>query len=137
MSVNYGKIRTHSRCYIFRHRRQHPPLSLHQLQLFIDTQAVDPREPIDLSTLCATNNYFIDPKDNQYGVHLIDEGLDVFKAKVNIEVQHASESVIAAIERNGGTIRCAYYDIISVNALYNPLKFFQTGKYLCAELVKS
>ena len=111
-----------------RHRRQHPPLSLYQLQLLIDTQRVSVDEPIDLSTLCATNHYFIDPKDSQYGVHLTAEGLDVFKAKVNIEVQHASESVIAAVERNGGTIRCAYYDIISVNALHSPPKFFSTGE---------
>lgn len=103
-------------------------MTLYQLQLLVDTGKIDPNEPIDLQTLCATNLYHLDPKDNQYGVHLTDEGIDVFKAKVNIEVQHASEQVIAAVERNGGVIRNAFYDIFSVAALAYPMKFFERGK---------
>jgi large subunit ribosomal protein L15 len=103
-------------------------LTLYQLQLLIDTGRLSIDEPIDLTKLCATNVYHLDPTDNQYGVHLTDEGMDVFKAKVNIEVQHASEQVIAAVERNGGTIRNAYYDIFSVEALVKPLKFFERGQ---------
>ncbi|KAI1287692.1 39S ribosomal protein L15, mitochondrial [Halotydeus destructor] len=110
------------------HRRQYPPLTLYQLQSMIDSGKIDPSQPIDLTSLCATNHYHIDANDNQYGVQLTDEGLDVFKAKVNIEVQHASEPVIAAIERNGGVIRCAYFDILSVKALVDPLKYFQSGQ---------
>lgn len=94
----------------------------------IDNGILDPNEPIDLSTICATNQYKLDPKDNQYGVHLTDEGMDVFKAKVNIEVQHASERVIAAVERNGGTICNAYFDILSVRALHRPQQFFLEGQ---------
>lgn len=100
---------------------------MHKLQLLIDTNAVPVNEPIDMGTLCRTNEYHIDPKDNHYGVHLTDEGIDLFKAKVNIEVQYASEHVIAAVERNGGVITCAYYDIFSVACLSDPQSFFKKG----------
>merc|ERR1719347_123899 len=53
--------------------------------------------------------------------------MDQFKAKINIEVQWASEQTIAAVERAGGRITCGYLDLHSVIALKNPLKFFQTG----------
>lgn len=113
---------------IFRHRRQHPPFSLHELQLLIDKRILNPEVPIDLATLCATHMYKIDPHDNQYGVNLTSEGIDLFKSKIAIEVQYADEEVIAAVERNGGTIRTAYYDIYSVYCLSNPERFFRKGK---------
>ncbi|XP_035208650.1 39S ribosomal protein L15, mitochondrial-like, partial [Stegodyphus dumicola] len=56
------------------------------------------------------------------------KGADVFTAKVNIEVQHAKETVIAAIERNGGVITNAYYDVESLVAIINPQKYFEKGK---------
>ena len=98
--------------------------------MMLDSKLLSENEPIDLSSLCATNHYHLDPYDNCYGVHLTDEGLDCFKGRVNIEVQHASEQVIAAVERNGGTITTAYYDLDSVIALFNPMKFFAKGGYL-------
>lgn len=55
------------------------------------------------------------------------QGADHFTAKVNIEVQHAKEAVIAAVERNGGVITNAYYDIESVWALINPEIHFLRG----------
>ena len=95
--------------------------------MMLDSKLLNENEPIDLGAICATNHYAIDPYDNCYGVHLTDEGLDNFKAKINIEVQHATEQVIAAIERNGGTITTAYYDLDSVIALHSPMKFFMRG----------
>lgn len=53
----------------------------------------------------------------------------MFTAKVNIEVQHTKETVIAAIERNGGVITNAYFDIDSVIALVNPQMFFVKGMF--------
>lgn len=38
------------------------------------------------------------------------QGADTFTAKVNIEVQLASELAIAAIEKNGGVVTTAFYD---------------------------
>lgn len=38
------------------------------------------------------------------------KGADTFCAKVNLEVQRASEAAIAAVERNGGVISTSYYD---------------------------
>lgn len=42
------------------------------------------------------------------------QGADNFAAKINIEVQRASEGAIAAIERNGGVITTSFYDPISL-----------------------
>ena len=42
--------------------------------------------------------------------------MDRFAARVNLEVQWASEQTIAAVERNGGVITTAYFDIFCVNA---------------------
>ncbi|KAK3584952.1 hypothetical protein CHS0354_009636 [Potamilus streckersoni] len=108
-------------------KRQYPPLSLLQLQRMIDLGRVNPDEPIDLTTLCNTKLYKCSPEHHHYGVNLTDEGIDIFQAKVNIEVQWTTENVIAAVERNGGVITSRFYDIQSVMALVNPEKFFQRG----------
>lgn len=55
------------------------------------------------------------------------KGIHTFKAKVNIEVQWASEPVIAAVERNGGVITTAYYDMQSLQAMRNVEQFFSRG----------
>ena len=46
---------------------------------------------------------------------------------MNIEVQHASELTIAAIEKNGGVITTRFYDLSCVEAMANPLQFFKRG----------
>ncbi len=57
------------------------------------------------------------------------KGADIFKAKINLEVQWVlSEVAIAAIEKNGGTLTTKYYDIDCVRAMKDPLKFFKCGK---------
>ncbi|XP_077283493.1 mitochondrial ribosomal protein L15 [Arctopsyche grandis] len=108
-------------------RRQYPPMSLLKLQRLIDTDRVDPSKPIDLVSLVGTGLYNFNPGQKHYGVNLTDYGADSFKAKVNIEVQWATELVIAAIERNGGTITTAYYDPDCLFAMKNPEKFFCRG----------
>lgn len=109
-------------------RRQYPPFNLLHLQALNDMQLIDTSKPIDLATLCNTNHYEISVSDNHYGVHLTSEGMDNFYACVNIEVQYAREPVIAAIERNGGQITTAYFDVKSVSALADPYKFFKSGE---------
>lgn len=47
-------------------------------------------------------------------VFVLFQGADMFAAKINIEVQRASEGAIAAIERNGGVLTTSYYDPISL-----------------------
>lgn len=96
--------------------------------MMIDSKLLNENEPIDLASVCNTQHFRIDPYDNCYGIHLTDEGIDLFQAKVNIEVQHASEHVIAAIEKNGGTITTSYYDLDSLIALHDAYKFFLKGK---------
>jgi len=116
-SYNYG----------LRFQRQFPPVSLAQLQLMIDTERLNPTQPIDMAALCGSKVAFIEPQSNHFGFNLTSEGMDNFTAKVNIEVQWADEQSIAAVERAGGRISCAYYDLHSVIALADPAKFFQTG----------
>jgi len=116
-SYNYG----------LRFERQFPPVSLAQLQLMIDTDRLNPEQPIDMAALCGTKVAFIEPQKNHFGFNLTSEGMDNFTAKVNLEVQWASEQSIAAIERAGGRITCAYYDLHSVIALADPVKFFSSG----------
>lgn len=124
----YMKIPIENYYADFKHRRQYPPLSLVKLQLLIDNGALNPEEPIDLASICNSHFFKMDPKLHHYGVNLVDEGMDSFKSKINIEVQHASEQVIAAVERHGGSITTAYFDMKSVMALHNPAKFFESGQ---------
>lgn len=109
-------------------RRQYIPISMHQLQTLIDTNRIKTDSLIDITTICNTGLFTLRPAEMEYGFQLTDEGADNFKAKINIEVQHASESVIAAIERCGGIIRTAFYDVRSIQALVNPSKWFEKGE---------
>lgn len=109
-------------------RREYPPLSLETLQKFVDLNRIDVSKPVDLVSLINTGLYNLKVEWKHAGVHLTDEGADDFKAKLNIEVQWASEPVIAAIERNGGTITTAYYDTRCIFALVDVDKFFTTGE---------
>jgi len=108
-------------------RHQYPPISLLRLQKYLDTDRIDRKQPIDLTTFCNTGLYTIRPDAHHFGVQLTDRGANCFKAKVNIEVQHASELVIATIERLGGVIRTSYYDPHSLWAIRNPKKWFEKG----------
>lgn len=96
--------------------------------MMCDLNLIDPNQPVDLATLCNANHYRINVADNHYGVHLTSGGIDNFDACLNIEVQYVKEPVIAAIERNGGRITTAYYDIKSVSVLSDPHKFFKRGE---------
>lgn len=99
-----------------------------KLQLMIETNRIDSSKPIDLVSIMNSGLFILKPDQHEFGIHLTDEGADIFKCKVNIEVQWASELVIAAVERAGGTIRTAYYDQHSLQAMINPKKFFERGE---------
>ena len=51
------------------------------------------------------------------------QGCSWFQAKLDIEINRASESAIETIERNGGTIRCVYHDRIALRVLLKPEKY--------------
>ncbi|XP_030746798.1 39S ribosomal protein L15, mitochondrial [Sitophilus oryzae] len=108
-------------------KRQYPPLSMLELQKLIDTNRIDVSKPIDLVSILNTGLYRLFPDQHQFGVNLTDEGADIFCAKINLEVQWASEIVIAAVEKAGGVITTAYYDPYSLQAMVNTTKFFQRG----------
>lgn len=116
-------------------RREYIPLSMDKLQLMIDLDRLDTSKPIDLVQLCNSGFFDLKPDTRQYGFALTDDGIEKFKGKINIEVQHASELIISTIERNGGVIRTAYFDVQALMAMRNPKKFFATGvpipRYVC------
>lgn len=118
----YGYNEGHSR------RQQYPPFTLRRLQYLIDLGRVDPSRPIDLTQLVNGRGVTIQPLKHDYGVNLVDEGADIFCAKVNLEVQRVSEAAIAAVERNGGVISTSFYDPRSLEILVKPVPFFMTGK---------
>lgn len=100
---------------------------MQSLQTLFDTNRIDTTKAIDITQICNSGVYDFKPDQRQYGFQLKDEGLEYFNAKVNIEVQHASELIIATIERLGGHIRTAYYDTQSLWAMRNSRKFFAKG----------
>ncbi|KAI6074931.1 39S ribosomal protein L15, mitochondrial [Aix galericulata] len=109
-------------------RRQYQPLSLQKLQYLIDLGRVDPTQPIDLTQLTNARGVTVQPLKRDYGVQLVEEGADIFSAKVNIEVQRASELAIATIEKNGGVITTSFYDPRSLEILIKPVVFFLRGQ---------
>uniref|UniRef100_A0A6I8PMF0 Uncharacterized protein n=1 Tax=Ornithorhynchus anatinus TaxID=9258 RepID=A0A6I8PMF0_ORNAN len=76
---------------------QHVPLGLRGLQYLMDLVQVHPTHSVDLTQ-----------------IHLVEEGVGTFDAKVNVEVQLDSELASVAIEKNGNTITNSFYDLISV-----------------------
>ena len=67
--------------------------------------------------LVSGRGVIIQPSERGHGIQLVEEGADTFKAKVNIEVQLASELAIAAIKRIGGVVTTAFYDPRSLGKL--------------------
>jgi large subunit ribosomal protein L15 len=88
---------------------------------------LDTSQPVDLAALLGTKTLSFLPDRNHFGLNLTSDGTDTFRARLNIEVQWASEQAIAAVERAGGRITTAYYDLHSVIALSNPIAFFKSG----------
>uniref|UniRef100_A0A0N4ZU88 Large ribosomal subunit protein uL15m n=1 Tax=Parastrongyloides trichosuri TaxID=131310 RepID=A0A0N4ZU88_PARTI len=109
-------------------RKEYMPLALIELQRLIDLNWIDTNKLIDITTLCNTKQFRCDPTQRQFGVQLNNEGGEAFAAKINLEVQWASEYTIAMVEKNGGTIRTAYYDLNSLECATDPKKWFLSGK---------
>uniref|UniRef100_A0A2R8MSD3 Large ribosomal subunit protein uL15m n=1 Tax=Callithrix jacchus TaxID=9483 RepID=A0A2R8MSD3_CALJA len=107
---------------------QIPKYSLNRLQYLIDLGRVEPTKPIDLTQLVNGRGVTIQPLKRDYGVQLVEEGADTFTAKVNIEVQLASELAIAPIEKHGGGVTTAFYDPRSLDIVCKPFPFFLRGQ---------
>ena len=56
--------------------------------------------------------------------------MDEFAARVNIEVQHASERAIAAVEQAGGVITTRFFDRSSVAAMVDAEQHFMKGRVI-------
>ncbi|CAD5210949.1 unnamed protein product [Bursaphelenchus xylophilus] len=108
-------------------RREYIPLSLIELQRLIDLNWLDTSRTIDVTQIFNTKRLKLDPDLRQFGIDLTDEGAEVFTTPIDIEVQWASQTVISAIEKVGGRIRLAYYDLESLRAAIDPKAFFESG----------
>merc|ERR1719431_2427842 len=97
------------------------------IQYNIDKGRLDPSYPIDVTQLCQSGAFEIDSRQEHAGFMLEEEGIDCLSVAINLEVQHASEAAIAAVERNGGTLTTAYYDPYSLTAALRPRQFFSRG----------
>ena len=101
----------------------------HNIGIFLSYSAgrLDANQPIDLAALCGTKIFPLCPDRNHFGFHLTSDGVDIFRARINIEVQWADEQTIVAVERAGGRLTTAYFDLHSVIALNDPMGFFKSG----------
>ncbi|XP_014776138.1 39S ribosomal protein L15, mitochondrial [Octopus bimaculoides] len=108
-------------------RKSYSPLNMLSLQRMIDLGRIDKNSPIDIVSVTNTRLFTLNPVQD-HGIWLTEDGADSFKSCINIEVQWASELTIAAIEKNGGRITTRYYDPMSLVALADIKKFFQSGK---------
>jgi len=93
------------------HTFQMARISLNKIQLFIDSQRIDPTMPITLEVLKHSGLWRGSPRD---GVRLLGSGHTWFQGSIDIEVTRASQDAITAIERNGGSVRCVYHDPVSL-----------------------
>jgi len=109
-------------------RREYIPLSLLELQRMIDLGWLDTTKLIDICALCSTKLVHINPERRQFGIHLTDEGSEIFSADINLEVQWASLTAIAAVEKAGGRIRNSYYDLESLKAATDAERWFLSGR---------
>lgn len=103
------------------------PLCMGKLQRMIDTNRLRTNVPVDVTQLVATGLFTIKPIEKEGGIWLQDDGMDHFQATLNLEVQWASEAVIAAVERCGGTIVTSYFDPISLQTAIDPISHFKRG----------
>jgi len=110
-------------------KRQYFPFTLWQLQNMIDMGRIDPDQPIDLNAIANSRVFGMLPCESTYfGVYLLSQGANIFKAQVNIEVQIADDLAIAAVEKTGGVISTSFYDRMSYEDLVDPVGFFMKGK---------
>jgi len=93
------------------HKLQFATLNLNRIQYFIDCGRIDPSKPITFNILKQTKLITGDSKD---GVRLLGEGHTWFQGKIDIEVTRASQAAIAAVERNGGSVKCVWHDPVTL-----------------------
>jgi len=113
--------------YALKFEPSYVPVSLAKLQLLVDTGRLDPAVPVDATALRKTGHFDIDPRHEHCGFMLEEEGADVFCAALALEVQWASEAAIAAVEREGGSLTTAYYDMYSLSWLLRPAHYMHQG----------
>ncbi|KAG0718970.1 39S ribosomal protein L15, mitochondrial [Chionoecetes opilio] len=93
-------------------------LCMGKLQRMIDTARLRTDRPVDVSELTATGLFSVKPYEKEEASCCRTIPL---QATVNLEgACWASEALIAAVERNGGTITVAYYDPGALLAAVDP-----------------
>ncbi|EPQ26367.1 uncharacterized protein PFL1_06015 [Pseudozyma flocculosa PF-1] len=99
--------------------QKYVPVNLDKIQHWIDRGLLDPSEPITAKELFETRCIH----SLRDGVKVLGEGAGHLQTPINLVVNRASQSAIAAIEALGGSVECRYYNKLSLTALVKPQKF--------------
>ena len=103
-----------------RHHKDLQPVSLRTLQEFIDMGRLTPPENRMLTMRDLVASGVLSRTGN--GIKLLGGNFD-FKSKIHLEVSFASRAAIKAIEKEGGSVTCTYFNKLSLRALMRPFKF--------------
>ncbi|GMT28566.1 hypothetical protein PFISCL1PPCAC_19863, partial [Pristionchus fissidentatus] len=106
-------------------RRPLIPISLIEVVRLVDLGWIDSSKLIDLPSLLATKK--INVKD-EIGVILTSQGCSSLSIPLHLEVQSADQETISAVEREGGSIRIAHYDAISLKCMCDPVRWMSSGE---------
>lgn len=90
---------------LYRFATEMSPVNLDKIQSWIDQGRLDPTKPITLKELYKSR-ILGRVKD---GVKLLGNGAESLKTPIHIIVSRASQSAIAAVEANGGTVTTRFY----------------------------
>jgi large subunit ribosomal protein L15 len=92
-------------------------LTIRKLMEFVQKGRVDPRLPITLHTVQHSNLVKV-----RNGVKLVADGEELLNIPLTLELTHATEEAVEAVERAGGSIKFIYTNKQTLSALLYPHK---------------
>lgn len=101
---------------------EYSSITLAQLQYWIDTGRILCPEGSTITMKTLIDSKLL-PRIKWPGVKLLAKGHEWFRAKIDIEVPRVSPAAVQVIERNGGSIRCVYYNRVAFHAHLHPHKY--------------
>lgn len=102
---------------IVHNRKPMAELTILKLMAFIKAGRVDCRTKIDMHTIQQSNLLHI-----KHGVKLVATGEQELNIPVHLEVSHATEEAVEAVERAGGSVKFIYMNKRTLDAHLHPHK---------------
>jgi len=100
---------------IFKDRKPLTELNLYKLMQFVRQGRIDPRIPIDMHLMQQSNLLNV-----RNGVKLVSKGEEEVNIPLHLELTHATEEAVEAIERAGGSVKFIYMNKRTLDAHLNP-----------------